>query len=139
MVYFPEEMLVNSFAKLLPLKNRTIRTINKTIFNSHTDPLFRSSQVVKVPDLYISQSALFMCDYIKNNLPVSFILTAFSLSIGTSKLSIGTSKPSVKHANLIYCVFRDARLALPVNLHTLPKLWNFHDTNLSSISNHQLF
>ena len=38
---------------------RAIRSINKANYNSHTDPPFRYSQVIKVPDLYIYQSALF--------------------------------------------------------------------------------
>ena len=58
--------------KPITLQKRAIRTINKSTYNSHTDPLFRSSQVLKVPDLYIYQSVLFMFDYIQNNLPVSF-------------------------------------------------------------------
>ena len=74
--------------KTITLQKRTIRTINKATYNSHIDPLFRSSQVLKVPNLYIYQSALFMFDYrtIQNNLSLSRLAT-FSLSIVTSKPS----------------------------------------------------
>jgi len=53
------------------LKKQAIRTINKAGFNSDTDPLFHSSQILKLGDLYQYSSAMFMHNYI-NNLPCSF-------------------------------------------------------------------
>ena len=58
--------------KTITLQKRAIRSINKATYNSHTDPLVRSSQILKVPDLYIYQSTLFMFDYVNKNLPSSF-------------------------------------------------------------------
>ena len=54
------------------LKKRAIRTINNAKYRSHTDPLFRKSQVLKLSDMYTLQATLFMYDYTNNRLPSSF-------------------------------------------------------------------
>ena len=51
---------------------RAIRSINKANYYSHTDPPFRSSQVLKVPYLYLYQSTLFLFDYVNKTMPSSF-------------------------------------------------------------------
>ena len=58
--------------KTIKLQTRAIRTIHKSTYNSHTDPLFNTSQILKISDLYQSQIALFMHDYINRKLPGSF-------------------------------------------------------------------
>ena len=87
-------------------------------YNSHIDPLFRSSQVLIVPNLYIYQSALFMFDYIQNNLPVSSNhVFPFNHDIRT----IGQTRQS----DLLYYVSRcTSSFASKLPLHTIPKLWN---------------
>ena len=47
--------------------------INKKSYNSHTDPLFRSSKILKIQDLYNYQSAIFMFDYTRNKRPPGLI------------------------------------------------------------------
>ena len=54
------------------LQKRAIRIINRAYYNSHTDPLFRKSRVLKLDDLYHYSSVLFMFDYRTENLPPSF-------------------------------------------------------------------
>jgi len=54
------------------LQKRAIRTINNKKYNSHTDPLFKESGVLKMSDLYRMEILLFMHDYINDKLPVSF-------------------------------------------------------------------
>ena len=41
-------------------------------YNSHTEPLFSRSQILKLEDLYQHQSILFMYDYANKHLPTSF-------------------------------------------------------------------
>jgi hypothetical protein len=54
------------------LQKRAIRTIHRSNYNSHTEPWFKSSGILKVKDLYESQVALFMHDYVCKKLPSSF-------------------------------------------------------------------
>ena len=57
--------------KTITLQKRAIRTIHKSTCNSHTNPLFNTSQILKISYLYQSQIALFMYDYIHHK---SYIL-----------------------------------------------------------------
>ena len=41
-------------------------------YNSHTDPLFRASAVMKLHDILEYQEALFVLDLMRNKLPMSF-------------------------------------------------------------------
>ena len=45
------------------LQKRAIRMINTKSCNSHTDPLFFSSNIIQMQDLYNYQAAIFMFDY----------------------------------------------------------------------------
>ena len=49
--------------KTITLQKRAIRIINSAGYNSHTDPLFSKSNILKFADLYEYQCALFMFDY----------------------------------------------------------------------------
>jgi hypothetical protein len=54
------------------LQKRAVRTINKKAYNSHTDPLYKSSEILKITDLYEHQVNLFMYDFYHKLLPISF-------------------------------------------------------------------
>ena len=53
------------------LQKSAIRTTHKAIHNSHTEPLFKQSNILKLKDLYEYQSSLFMYDFTNNRLPDS--------------------------------------------------------------------
>ena len=57
------------------LQKRAIHTINKAIYNSHTEPMSNQSNILKLKDLYEYQSSLFMYDFSNNRLPHSFVNT----------------------------------------------------------------
>ena len=58
--------------KIITLQKRAIRTINKVWYRSHTEPLFKSNQILKFEDMYTMQISLFVYD-LKNDLqPKSF-------------------------------------------------------------------
>ena len=57
------------------LQKRAIRVINKSIYNSHSDPLFNRSGILKRNDLYEYQVTLFMVNLINTRLSISFNLT----------------------------------------------------------------
>ena len=54
------------------LQKRAIRLINNARYNSHTDPLFRTSHLMKLTDILEYQAALFVFDFKSSKLPVSF-------------------------------------------------------------------
>ena len=54
------------------LQKRALPFINKAHYNSHTDSLFKKSQILKIKDMYEFQTALFMHDYRANKMPFSF-------------------------------------------------------------------
>ena len=60
--------------KIIILQKRAIRTINQVWYRSHTEPLFKSNQILKFEDMYPMQISL--CVYDLNNdllvLPKSF-------------------------------------------------------------------
>ena len=53
----------------LLLQKRALRIINKEKYNSHTDPLFKSSKLLKLPDLYKLKCSVLFHKKIKNILP----------------------------------------------------------------------
>ena len=59
----------NSIAlkKTIQLQKRALRTINKTSYNSHTDPLFKENNILKIQDLYEQQIMLFMHGWVNKN------------------------------------------------------------------------
>ena len=54
------------------MQKRVIRVIHNPHYNSHTEPKFKSSGILKIPDLLVYQSLIFMYDYLLNKLPPSF-------------------------------------------------------------------
>ena len=54
------------------LHKRAVLVINNAIYNSHTDPLFKTSGILKLNDLNEYQCLMFMFDYITSKLPISF-------------------------------------------------------------------
>ena len=48
--------------KIITLQNRAIRTINKVWYRSHTEPLFKSNQILKFEDMYTMQISIFVYD-----------------------------------------------------------------------------
>ena len=54
------------------LQKRAIRCINRSRYNSHTDPLFYKNSILKVKDLHELEIALCMYDFVHSTLPKSF-------------------------------------------------------------------
>ena len=54
------------------LQKRALRIVHNKHYNSHTDPLFKQSGILKLNDLYKREVLLFMHDFIHAKLPVSF-------------------------------------------------------------------
>jgi len=63
---------VKTLHRTVLLQKREIRTNNNEKFNSHTDPLFKATSIMKITDQYIFQSTLFVFDFITKNIFCSF-------------------------------------------------------------------
>ena len=65
-------ILRNLFVGVLILQKRVIRTIAKTTFDAHTDPVFQNLGILKFHDIYLMQLGLFMYSYQNHTLPSKF-------------------------------------------------------------------
>ena len=58
--------------KIILLQKRAIRSITKSHYNSHTEPLLQKCNIPKIQDLFNVEVTLFMHDYVNNTLPSFF-------------------------------------------------------------------
>ena len=58
--------------KVIKLQKWAIRTISKSLFRSHTAPLFANNNILTVTDTYTLELGVFMFKYHINDLPVVF-------------------------------------------------------------------
>jgi hypothetical protein len=99
------------------LQKSVIRTINKAHYNSHTDPSFYKNGILKVNDLYESQVALFMQDYITNTLPLSFDKTyKFNYEIQEDH--------QTRQSKLLYIERCNSTFASRLPYYKFPIIWN---------------
>ena len=99
------------------LQKRAIRTINKASYNSHTEPLFKQSNIMKVNDQYDYEVDLFMQGYITNNLPTSFQNTYMH----TYEVH---ERHQTRQSNQLYMKRCDSRFAKSLPLYSFPVTWN---------------
>ena len=86
-------------------------------YNSHTDPLFKSNNILKLTDLYEYQAVLFVYDFISNNLLPSFAHTfAFNRDMSNQHIT--------RQSNLLYVAKCQSQFASKLPLFSLPIIWN---------------
>jgi hypothetical protein len=103
------------------LQKRAIRTINNAKFKSHTDPLFKATNIMKITDQYIFQSTLFVFDFIKKYLSYSFEqMFRFNHDILNSR--------ATRISDHLYETRCRTNFANKLPLYAIPKIWNkwFH-------------
>ena len=59
-------------SRLVILQKRAVRTIAKTHFHAHTDPIFKNLGILKFHDIHLLQLGLFMYSYQNRTLPLKF-------------------------------------------------------------------
>ena len=67
----------NNFSKLFKIQKRVVRTISKSKYNAHTDPIFKKLNILKVADIHKSTCLKFYYKFQNKLLPSPF-LTFFS-------------------------------------------------------------
>src|SRR5579872_4989479 len=65
--------------ELFKLQKRAVRILNKSPYLSHSDPLFKRCNILKVYDLYVYSCALFIYKYKNNYLPNTMSCSTFLL------------------------------------------------------------
>ena len=114
------------------LQKRAIRTINRANYNSHTEPLFKKCGILKLNDLYESQVALFMRDYVSNILPMSFDkLYHFNYEIQKDH--------ETRQSNQMYIQRCNSAFAGKLPLYKFPLIWNKWCNVLPNISSRSHF
>ena len=105
------------------LHKRALRTVHN---NSHTDPLFKQSGILKISDLYQLEVVLFMYDYmyVHNKLPLS-VRNLFKLNCDVYD-AYETRRAQIFHINRTKSRFVDKLL-----LHNCPSMWNNWYTQLN--------
>ena len=104
------------------LQKRAMRIINKSSYNSHTDPLFKKSSILKLEDQYIYQAILFMHDYEMRKLPDAFTdLFTYNYENQVNRETRQSSLLSIDRC--------DSTFASNLPLYNFPKLWNNWITN----------
>jgi hypothetical protein len=99
------------------LQKRALRTINNANFNSHTDPLFKSSGILKLKDMYEQQVILFVFDYLSCNLPSSFLNT-FTLNHDRPNSRL------TRQTDLLYVARCKSQFTGKLPLYAFPIIWN---------------
>ena len=99
------------------LQKRAIRTIHNAFYNSHTDPTFRKSKLLKLHDIFEYQSLLFTYDYLNNKLPGSFD------GKFPKNRDVLNNKDTRQSDNLFVPNF-SSKYAQKLPAYHLPKLWN---------------
>ena len=103
--------------KTTTLQKRALRLIHKASYNSHTDPLFRKSGILKVTDLYEHQVTLFMHDFCMNKLPQSFD------AMYTKNHGIQNNRPT-RQSNLFHIERCDSTFSSKLPIYNFPMVWN---------------
>ena len=105
------------FRKTEIIQKRAIRIIHNKKINSHTDPLFKGSRILKLHDIYQLEVMLFMHDYINDRLPVSF-QHIYSLRSDTE------GAYNTRQSNTFILPRTKSRFVDRLPLYQFPTMWN---------------
>ena len=103
--------------KTITLQKYAIRSINRAPHNSHTDPLFKATEILKISDFYTYQATLFMFDFVNKRLPRSFDgVFLYNRDI--------YQHYTTRQSHLIHIPRCHKYLASQLPLNTIPNIWN---------------
>ncbi len=112
-------------SKLTKLQKRSIRIINGKPYNYHTEPLFKSSEILTLQDQYTLNVLIFMHQLKYNKLPRSFDqLTYFHPE----------NRLNTRQQNLANCYRFRTTFSSQLPFHQLPRIWNRLEVELHDIT-----
>ena len=118
--------------KIISIQKKAIRLTSKSSYNSHTEPLFKSANVLNLTDLYKHQVVLFMFDYMKHNLPKSFK----NMFIPNRHIN---RTYNTRQSDLYYVPKCKNKFIACLPLSNYPRMWNELSTKLNTNISRQLF
>ena len=102
--------------RLLTLQKRAIRTITLNRYNSHSNPLLKKLNILKIDDLCIMQQLQFYFNYLHNDLPNYFqswkLITNSEVHNHDTRIKHGISRYRTKHEFAKKCLRHNLRLTL---------------------------
>ena len=117
-------LLLKTTAKL---QKRAIRYINKASYNSHTEPLFKQSNILKLEDQYRYEALLFMYNYYIHKIPHSFM--------GVFKQNYEIQNTQVtRQSNLLHIPRCSSNFAKSLPFFNFPLIWNSWSSDLIKLS-----
>ena len=122
----------NTIRKIELLQKRAIRIINKKRYRSHTDPIFKSENILKITDIHRLHVSLFMYDYHHNTLPKSF-------KHYIPKKNLATNTRITRQRNLLYTEKPRTHFLSKLPKHHFIKLWNNLDYKIQNVKSRQKF
>ena len=111
---------------------KAIRVLNKANYNSHTDPLFKQSNILKVGDQYKYEAMIFMHNFLGNKLPKSFD-QVFQLNRDVREVH------ETRQSNLIYMKRCDSEFSKRLRLYSIPTLWNQFQIKIHALQDLSIF
>ncbi len=114
------------------LQKRATRIINKVSYNSHTDPLFRESSVLKIADLYELSTLMFMHKFKMNKLPRSFN------NIHRENRESQTARPT-RQSEHLYIRRCDSTFSMKLPIYNFPLIWNKWIDVVPIFTSHSLY
>ena len=101
----------------ITLIKKVMLKIFNTRYNSHTDPLFKTSGILKLADIYTYNILVFMYDYSKSKLPRSFN-SAFRYNREIQAIRL------TRQCDLLHIARCHSSYAKKMPLFSFPRLWN---------------
>lgn len=115
------------------LQKKAIRIINNKSYNSHTEPLFKSNNILRLEDLYFNQVSLFMHDLNHRNLPVSF--NDIYTHVNVNREGMATRQTPLNY----YPTRPRTKFSETMPKHIFIKTWNGLPTSHKEITNRKTF
>lgn len=99
------------------LQKRAIRTISRSVYNSHTEPLYKELNILKLNDQFELNIIVFMNQFVNDMLPISFVnIYRFNYDVQNCHRSRQSNNLFIERCNTSF--------ASKLPLFNFPKIWN---------------
>jgi hypothetical protein len=121
---------------LITKQKYAIRIAHNSKYNAHTEPLFKASKTLPLPDLISYFKLLFMHDYVNSNLPSSFI----NVWQTNSDMRDPENFMQLRNDHEFFIPFSRLESCRKFPMYDFPRLWNdFPNDEIKSITSRILF
>ena len=132
----------NTSSRITKLQKRAIRIINGSKYNAHTEPLFKTNNLLKVEDIYKLQLQKFFFKFVHNTLPMYYIKNDI-IKKENKKHNVRNKKefaiPIVKHEFAKKCIrYKAAVILNSTNLNIREKVYTHSLQGFTNYTKYQL-